>query len=56
MSQPRCLNSKTIVLKIGGSFLLTEDGPDVALLREMSDTVHALVQEDYRYCTLQVTF
>lgn len=50
MSQcPRVLNSRTIVLKIGGSFLLTEDGPDVALLKEMADTVHELVKEQYRY-------
>lgn len=49
MDQRRPLNSKTIVLKIGGSFLLTEDGPDVALLKEMADTVRELIAQDLRF-------
>eukprot|EP01127_Copromyxa_protea_P012239 TRINITY_DN3170_c0_g1_i1.p1 TRINITY_DN3170_c0_g1~~TRINITY_DN3170_c0_g1_i1.p1 ORF type:complete len:240 (+),score=54.48 TRINITY_DN3170_c0_g1_i1:622-1341(+) len=44
----RYVNSKTVVLKIGGSFLLTDAGPDVGQLKEMADTVHSLVKEGFR--------
>lgn len=40
-------SDKTIVLKIGGSYLLNKDGqPDVSSLRDMADTVKEILQLD----------
>eukprot|EP01126_Amoeba_proteus_P061650 TRINITY_DN829_c0_g1_i5.p1 TRINITY_DN829_c0_g1~~TRINITY_DN829_c0_g1_i5.p1 ORF type:complete len:132 (-),score=17.50 TRINITY_DN829_c0_g1_i5:26-421(-) len=42
------MSGPILVLKIGGSFLLTQSGPDVGLLREMAETVHVLREHGYK--------
>ena len=39
---------KVVVVKIGGSFLLSNGSPNIAVLREIADTIREMVDMGYR--------
>jgi uridylate kinase len=41
-------NAKCVVVKIGGSFLLADGNPNIAVLIEIADTVREMVKMGYR--------
>jgi uridylate kinase len=43
-ARPNVSHKKLVVLKIGGSFLMNADGPDLSEVKEMAETVRELVE------------